>query len=144
MHKPSDPNCIFCRIIAGEIPAAVVLDTDSVLAFLDIAPVASGHLLVVPKAHHATMAQTPPEVLAALGAELPRLARAVQEATRASGLNIVQNNGRSAGQEVDHLHFHLIPRDPGDQFRVYWPRSKYDGDAAEQIRTKIADLLSGG
>lgn len=138
-----DPGCIFCRIIRGEIPAAVVLQTDSVIAFLDIAPVAPGHLLLVPRQHYATLADAPPEVARALASELPRLARALQSATGAPGLGVVQNNGRVAGQEVDHLHFHLIPRREGDQLRVHWPRSNYQGDAAEQMRAKIANLVSG-
>lgn len=138
---PSDPDCIFCKIVTGTIPAAKVLETDSVLAFLDIAPVASGHLLVISKDHYATLAETPPEVIAGIAAQLPRLAAAVQTATDSPGLNVVQNNGRTAGQEVNHLHLHLIPRRPNDEFRVHWPRSKYEGESMAQMQEKISGAL---
>ena len=138
---PRDPNCIFCKIAAGQIPAAKVLDTDAVVAFLDIAPVAPGHLLVVSKEHYARLAETPPHVVAALAAELPRLTRAVLAATAAPALNVLQNNGREAGQVVDHIHFHLIPRRPGDEFRYHWPRNPYGEGAIEQMRASIAKAL---
>src|SRR5437867_557134 len=105
-----DPHCIFCKIIAGEIPATKVLETPVAVGFLDISPVAPGHTLLITKDHFPTLADTPPEVVGGLAAELPRLARAVLAATGGSGINLVQNNGRAAGQVVDHVHFHLIPR----------------------------------
>ena len=134
----TDPNCIFCKIVAGQIPSAKVLETDSAVAFLDINPVAPGHLLLVPKEHSKTLADTSPQVLAALAAELPRLARSVLAVTGAPGLNLLQNNGREAGQVVNHVHFHLIPRKPGDPFRVHWPAGKYDGNSLEEMRSRIA------
>ena len=138
---PHDPNCIFCKIVAGQIPAAKVLETPLALSFLDIGPVAPGHTLLVPKEHFPTLPDTPPDVASALAAELPRLARAVLAATGAPALNVVLNNGREAGQVVDHVHFHLVPRSPGDTFRVHWPRGKYQTDAMEQMRIRIASGL---
>ena len=135
---PTDPDCIFCKIVAGQIPAAKVLETASAIAFLDIAPVAPGHLLLVAKDHHRTLADTPPALASALAAELPRLVRAVLAATGSTALNIVQNNGREAGQVVDHIHFHLIPRSSGDSFKFQWPHGKYEGDAMQQMRDRIA------
>ena len=133
-----DPNCIFCKIVAGQIPSAKVLETDSAIAFLDINPVAPGHVLLVPKEHSTTLVHTAPAVLAAIAGELPRLARAVLTATGAPGLNLLQNNGREAGQVVNHIHFHLIPRKPGDPFRVHWPAGKYEGTALEEMRSRVA------
>jgi histidine triad (HIT) family protein len=133
-----DPSCIFCKIVAGQIPCAKILETDSAIAFLDINPVAPGHLLLVPKEHSATLTDTSPQVLAAIAGELPRLARAVLAATGAQGLNLLQNNGRDAGQVVNHVHFHLIPRKPGEPFRVHWPAGKYEGNALEEMRSLIA------
>jgi len=133
-----NPNCIFCKIVAGQIPSAKVLETESAIAFLDINPVAPGHVLLVPKEHSTTLVDTTPLVLAAIAAELPRLARAVLAATGAPGLNVLQNNGREAGQVVNHVHFHLIPRKPGDPFRVHWPAGKYEGSALEEMRSRIA------
>jgi histidine triad (HIT) family protein len=138
---PHDPNCIFCKIVAGQIPAAKVLETDSAIAFLDIAPVAPGHTLLAPKEHFATLAETPPALAAALGSELPRLVRAVLAGTGAAALNVVQNNGRDAGQLVPHVHFHLVPRTPGDAFNVHWPHGKYEGTAQEDMRSRIAAAL---
>lgn len=136
-----DPNCIFCKIVAGEIPSTKVLETNSAIAFLDIAPVAPGHTLLVPKDHFATMLDAPPDLIAAVAAELPRLARAVKAATHAAGLNILQNNGREAGQVVGHVHFHLIPRSAADGFRFNWPHGNYEGDAAERMRASIVTNL---
>lgn len=135
---PQNPDCIFCKIVAGQIPAAKILETDSAIAFLDIAPVAPGHTLLVAKEHHATLADTPPDLAAKLAAELPRLVRAVLVATGASGLNVVQNNGRDAGQVVAHVHFHFIPRSPGDGLRLHWPQGKYEGGAMDEMRSRIA------
>jgi histidine triad (HIT) family protein len=134
----ADPDCIFCKIVAGQIPSAKVLETDSAVAFLDINPVAPGHLLLVPKEHSTTLVDTSSAVLSAVVAYLPRLARAVLAATGAPALNVVQNNGREAGQVVNHLHFHLIPRKPGDEFRLHWPHGKYDGNALEEMRSRMA------
>jgi histidine triad (HIT) family protein len=137
----SDPNCIFCKIVAGQIPSAKVLETDSAVAFLDINPVAPGHVLLVPKEHSANLVDTSPAVLSTVVADLPRLARAVLAATGATALNVVQNNGREAGQVVNHIHFHLIPRKPSDAFRVHWPQGKYEGNALEEMRSRIASAV---
>jgi histidine triad (HIT) family protein len=138
---PSDPSCIFCKIVAGQIPSAKVLETDAVLAFLDIAPIAPGHTLAVPKEHFATLADTSAGAAAALAAELPGLVRAVLAATGAPAINVVQNNGREAGQVVGHVHFHLIPRSAGDGIRIPWPQGRYEGDAMEKMRSRIAAAL---
>jgi histidine triad (HIT) family protein len=137
----NDPNCIFCRIIAGQIPAAKVLETSSVVAFLDINPVEPGHVLLVPTDHFSTITESSADSIAAAAAQLPRLASAVMRATGASGLNILQNNGRDAGQLIDHVHFHLIPRRAGDAFRIPWPKGKYEGAALDEMRNRIREAL---
>lgn len=137
----SDATCIFCKIAAGQIPAAKVLDSDRVIAFLDIAPVAPGHLLVVPREHYATLETVPADLLAAVARELPRLSRVLLETTGASGLNVILNNGRAAGQVVDHLHFHLVPRTGGDRFHIEWSRGKSDPAALADMRDRIARAL---
>jgi histidine triad (HIT) family protein len=136
-----DPNCIFCKIVAGQILSARVLETDSAIAFLDIAPVAPGHVLLAPKDHYERLDQMPPEAASELAGHLPRLARAVLAATGDRALNVVLNNGPEAGQLVDHLHFHLIPRRPGDEFHMHWPHGKYAGNELEQVRERIARCL---
>ena len=137
----SDPNCIFCKIVSGQIPSAKVLETDLAVAFLDINPVAPGHVLLLPKDHSVTLMDTSPQSIAAVATELPRLARAVLAATGASALNVLQNNGREAGQVVGHVHFHLIPRKSGDEFRVHWPHGKYEGSVMQDLQARIAAAI---
>jgi len=136
-QHPHDPACLFCKIIRGEIPSARVLETDDVLAFLDINPVIQGHLLLVPKAHHATLAELPDDLAAEAGRLVPRLARAVRAATGADGLNLIVNNGRAAGQTVDHGHWHFIPRFENDPVDWPWPHDHYSGDGLDQMRSRI-------
>ncbi len=133
----SDPECIFCKIAGGEIPSARVLETDHAVAFLDINPVNKGHVLLVPRAHHATLAELPDEVAAATASLLPRLCRAILAATAGDGLNVVVNNGRVAGQTVDHGHWHLIPRFVGDPVNWPWPHDAYSGDELDRMQAGI-------
>src|SRR4051812_11777238 len=102
-----DPNCPFCRIIGGQLPAARVLETDHAVAFLDLHPVNFGHVLLVPRAHHATLVELPDADAAATALLLPRLCRAIMAVTGTDGFNVIINNGRIAGQTVDHGHWHL-------------------------------------
>jgi histidine triad (HIT) family protein len=110
----SDSECIFCKIVAGEMPSHKVYEDEHLLAFMDIAPTSPGHTLVIPKAHHRDLLSTPPEVLAHIATVLPRVAKAAVEATGAEGFNILQSNERCAGQVVFHIHFHVVPRRGGD------------------------------
>jgi histidine triad (HIT) family protein len=135
--KPSDPHCIFCKIVRGEIPSARLIETDEVIAFLDINPVIHGHTLLVPKAHHPILGDLPDALSGAVGSLLPRLCRAVAAATGAPGLNIIVNNGRTAGQTIDHCHWHIIPRFDNDVVNWPWPHSVYVGDELGQMRFRI-------
>ncbi len=138
MSQPSDhANCLFCKIVHGSIPSAKVLETDQVLAFLDINPVNRGHVLVVPKAHHASLADLPDDLAAETARLVPRLARAIQAATGADGLNLIINNGQAAGQTVFHGHWHLIPRFLDDPINWPWPHAEYSGDDLNQMRFRI-------
>lgn len=139
MNSPSD--CIFCKIIAGEIPAATVLEEDAVVAFLDVNPVTPGHLLLVPTSHDTNLFDASNEVVAQMGTVLPRLARALRNATGAPALNVVINAGGEAGQVVDHLHFHLIPRRADDAFQMHWPKTSYAEGEQEALRQRITAAL---
>ena len=114
MSAPSDPDCIFCQIIAGEIPSRTVYEDDDVLAFLDVNPLAPGHTLVIPKGHYETLGDTPEDAGRSVFAALHRLAPTVEDAVDADASNVAFNNGEAAGQEVPHLHGHIIPRFEGD------------------------------
>lgn len=137
-----DPACIFCKIVRGEIPSARVLETDSCLAFLDINPVNLGHLLLIPKDHHATLADLPPDTAATLGRELPALARAVLKVTGAPAFNVVVNNGAPAGQVVDHVHYHVIPRFPNDAVRWPWPHVAYPDGGMAALKDALTAALA--
>ena len=135
-------NCIFCKIIAGDIPSSKVYEDEDVLAFLDIMPISKGHTLVVPKAHSEDLARTEAEIMERLGPALKTVSAAVAAATGAAGVNLVLADGEAAGQEVEHLHFHIIPRHVGDGIRFDTNRGKYGAGEMEQFRKNIADAFS--
>ena len=135
-------DCIFCKIIKGEIPSHKVYEDDQVLAFLDIGPLSEGHCLVVPKEHHDRLDDCPPEVAANVAAKIGAIAKAILAATGAAGYNILNNNGRCAGQLVGHVHFHIIPRRTGDALFTQWPSKPYPQGRAEELTQKITQLLT--
>lgn len=112
--RPADPECVFCAIVDGEIPGRIVAETEDALAFLDANPLARGHTLVVPKGHYETFDDAPPETLGAVFDLLGGLTPAVERAVGADASNVGFNNGAVSGQEVPHLHGHIIPRFKGD------------------------------
>lgn len=133
-------NCIFCKIIKGEIPCAMVYEDDKVLAFLDIEPINEGHVLVVPKRHHESLFELPEEFLGAGLSAIKKIAGAVQKAMDADGINIGMNNGRAAGQAVFHAHFHIIPRFENDGLK-HWKRKSYQEGEIEATARRIKDNL---
>lgn len=137
-----DPGCIFCKIVRDEIPSARVLETDEAVAFLDINPVNPGHVLLIPREHHANVAALPDALAGSLASVLPRLARAVLAATGAEGLNVISNHGEVAGQTIHHVHWHIIPRHSGDPVRWPWPHQPYAGDDLEAMRAAMTAALS--
>ena len=114
------PTTIFDRILDGEIPCHTVYENDSVLAFLDINPLAPGHTLVIPRERKPFLHELSEPAAAAIGTVLPRIARAVMEATGATAYNILQNNGAAAHQAVFHVHFHIIPRIGSQGLGIGW------------------------
>ena len=145
MSENASRDCVFCRIVRGEIPCAKVYESDPVLAFLDIAPVSRGHTLVIPKGHYENLLSTPAEVLAELARHLPIVAGAVVKATGAEGFHLMQLNGGCAGQVVMHLHFHIIPRSGGDNVPLHLPKGRAyaEGEMAKLAAT-VAGLLNKG
>ena len=107
-------DCIFCKIINGEIPAKIVYEDETSIAFLDIAPCAEGHTVVIPKKHYSKFTDMNENDAGNLFASVKKIASAVEKATDADGSNIGLNNGKAAGQEVPHVHIHIIPRKAGD------------------------------
>lgn len=135
-------DCIFCKIIDGQIPAAKVFENQNVVAFLDIGPVSEGHILVVHKQHTPSVSETSPTVLKEIAEVLPKLTSAVEKAMNADGYNLICNNGVAAGQIVEHLHFHIIPRQTDDKVFNRWPSFEYPQGRAEEILQKIVQNLS--
>ncbi|GJM25303.1 MAG: hydrolase [Phycisphaerae bacterium] len=143
MSNEVNADCVFCKIVAGEIPCHQIFSNDVVLAFLDIGPVSAGHVLLIPKRHCDSIVDLPSDVASAIGETLPRLARAVIDTVSADGLNVLQNNGECAGQVVNHAHFHLIPRTKDDGLGYRWRSGEYRAGEAEQLCGKISGSLAG-
>ena len=137
------PDSIFTKIIKGEIPSHRIYEDDRVFAFLDINPLSPGHTLVVPKEQVETLDQLSDDSAAAIGRCLPRLARAIMQATGAHAYNILQNNGPLAGQEVMHVHFHIIPRQSEDVgLGRVWVTRDFDHAEGAALAEKIAGAIS--
>lgn len=129
-------ECIFCQIVKGTIPCAKVYEDERVISFLDINPISAGHTLVLPKEHYATLFEISKEDLQACTGAAQKIAKAVLSASNASGLNLLQNNYRAAGQAVDHIHLHLIPRFTGDNLHL-WPGKYCPPAALEAMLARI-------
>ncbi|MBI2030977.1 HIT family protein [Candidatus Kaiserbacteria bacterium] len=130
-------NCLFCKIVRGEIPIFKVYEDDATLAFLDIHPVAPGHTLVVPKTHATNIFDISSESWAAVAEITRKVAIAIERALEADGVNLMMNNREHAGQIIEHPHVHLIPRFKGDGLKL-WPHGVYIESEAETVRAKIA------
>jgi len=136
-------SCIFCRIVAGEIPAEVIASEADGVAFLDVQPLADGHVLVVPRAHVPTIEDLEPAAAVALFQIVRRLAGPVRQALGAAGTTIGINNGEAAGQTIPHLHVHIVPRWPNDgagSVHTIFPRrtTRTLADVAAAIRKASA------
>ncbi|HXB14691.1 MAG TPA: HIT family protein [Solirubrobacteraceae bacterium] len=135
----SDPDCIFCKILAGELPATIVDEDERTIAFMDIAPATRGHALVVPRRHSRDLLDIEDEDLEATILAARRLAGRAHERLGADGVNLLNSCGAAAWQTVFHFHIHVIPRYEGDPLRLPWVPSPGDG---EQI-AEAAQELSG-
>src|SRR5579864_7036458 len=137
----ADPNCVFCKIVAGQLPSFKLLEDAASLAFMDINPANEGHCLVIAKPHHPTLYDVPPDLLTAVSATVLKVAKAVEAVLKPDGLNLVQSNGRGAAQSVPHFHVHVLPRRLGDELKVNWELKSGDRDRiaviAERIRAHL-------
>ena len=133
-------NCIFCKIIKGDIPAAKVYEDDHSFAFLDIKPVNPGHTLVIPKKHFENVHVMPDDLVGNVSIAAKKVADALLK-VGAKGVNIKMNNGVAAGQDVFHAHVHVMPRYGNDSF-THWVGKEYDGNERELVAEKIRSNLS--
>lgn len=142
------PDCLFCRIAAGETPARTVLETDELVAFLDHRPVFKGHVLLVPREHVATFTDLPDQLRDPFFAAGQQIAAAVVQGLGAQGSFVAMNN--TVSQSVPHLHLHVVPRTKGDGLRgFFWPRTKYSSEEemveyADRLATALAGAPTGG
>lgn len=129
-------DCIFCKIIKGEIPCYKVYEDDDVIAFLDINPVSLGHVLVMPKEHFVNFEDVSEKALIATIKVVKLLGQNLKDKLGIVGYNVYENNDPVSGQIIPHLHFHIIPRHEGDQLGL-WPQGKYEAGQAEEVLNKI-------
>jgi histidine triad (HIT) family protein len=134
------PDCIFCKIVRGELPSFKVYEDETTLAFLDIRPVNAGHTLVVPKAHAHNIFDIAAQDWLAVSDVVRTLAIAIEKGVNADGVNIAMNNREHAGQVVDHPHVHIIPRFKGDGLKLM-PQRQYEPQEAETTLAKIRAAL---
>ncbi len=137
----TDPDCIFCKIVAGEVPCFKLFEDEDTLAFMDINPVHDGHCLIIPKAHYLTIFDITPEAFAAAARTAIRLAKAVNAAVKPDGLNLIQANGPGAGQSVGHFHLHVFPRRTNDVVAINWEPKPGDRARIAEIAERIRGCL---
>jgi len=137
----SADDCLFCKMVAGQIPVTKIYEDEIVLSFLDIGPISDGHALVIPKQHFEKLHDCPAELLGRVFSCLGKIAGAVATTVNSDGYNLLCNNGRAAGQLIEHLHFHIIPRNTGDRLFSRWPSYKYEAGEIEEIAGAIRENL---
>ena len=135
-----DPNCLFCKIVAGELPATIIAEDERTVGFMDINPATRGHALVVPRVHSADLHEIAQDDLAAVAEAAQRLAGRVRDALGADGVNLLNSCGPAAWQTVFHFHIHVIPRYRDDPLRLPWVPGPGDADEI----AAAGELLRGG
>lgn len=135
-------DCIFCKILAGEIPSTTVYEDDSFKAILDVNPAARGHVIILPKIHAANLYELPDEVASKIMVVAKKIVIALKETYHCDGINVLQNNGEASGQTVFHLHVHVIPRFAGDTdtINIGWKPGETPEDlaaVAEEIKANL-------
>ena len=133
-----DQNCIFCKIAAGEIPSATLYEDDDFRVILDIEPASKGHALILPKEHYANLYELDDELAAKVLVLAKKMVTKLTDIVGCDGYNVVQNNGKAAGQTVFHFHMHLIPRYENDDVKIGWKPGKLTDEVKQEILEKIA------
>ena len=136
-------QCIFCRLVAGEIPAAKVYEDALTIAFMDIGQVNPGHVLVATKRHAATLLDISPEEAAAVMQTAQRVAQAVRAAFDPPGLTLLQANGREGDQTVFHFHLHVVPRHAQDGIALTWPRKEPPAEVLQGYAERLREAMAG-
>ena len=134
-----DDNCIFCKIINGDIPSYTVYEDDDFKCILDVGPAAKGHTLILPKNHYANVMELPEETTAKAFTLAKKLAAHIQTSLNADGVNILQNNNEAAGQTVFHFHIHVIPRydTPENKSIITWKQNSFPAEEMQEVLEKL-------
>ena len=137
-----DRNCIFCNIASHEISADIVYDDELIIAFMDIAPINPGHILVIPKEHYVSTASIPENIAGRMFFVASRLAVACKRVLETDGYNLHLSDGYCAGQDVPHSHIHVVPRTVDDNFNWNWRKLEINKNEQEAIALKIKEKLT--
>ena len=135
----SSQDCIFCKIVRGEAPSRKIHEDSDVIAFLDINPASIGHTLIIPKKHFENIYDIEPASLEKVIVAAKAISERAKAKLGAEGVNVLQSNGRHAGQLVDHLHVHVIPRYTNDNIMIRFPRAQLTDEDMKQIQDKLKD-----
>ncbi|MFW6014587.1 MAG: HIT family protein [Nanoarchaeota archaeon] len=135
-------DCIFCKIVNGQMPCEKIYEDENILAFMDISPANKGHALIIPKEHYETILELPQDLMEKVAAGTKKVAEGVVKASGVEGFNVLVNNKKVAGQLVPHVHFHVIPRFEDDGIDMTFTHKKYGdgeiGEYAQKIKEKLA------
>ena len=133
-----DENCIFCKILNGDIPSRTIFEDEAFQVIMDVEPATKGHCLILPKNHYANLFEMPDEVAAKVLPIAKKVAAHLKDTLQWDGINLVQNNGEAAGQTVHHFHMHVIPRYEGGNTKdVTWSHSEFRAEELDAIRDQI-------
>ena len=133
-------ECLFCKIVKGELPSSKLYEDGDTLAFLDLFPVNKGHSLVISKEHYENIFDVPANILSKVSSVMKDVADAVKKGVNADGISIAQSNGKDAGQVVPHIHFHVMPRFKDDGLKL-WPQGKYEEGEMDKFKEDISKFL---
>ena len=134
-------DCIFCKIIKREIPCNKIYEDKDIFAFLDNNPVNKGHTLIIPKKHFENIYETPDKIISKMIIGAKKLSIIIKKTMKSDGINVYMNNGRAAGQQVEHAHIHVIPRLEKDGFTYWKNKKKYSDEEMSEIKNKINSIL---
>ena len=136
-----DESCIFCKIVRKQAPASIIYEDESIMVFLDIRPLNLGHALVIPKAHFVDIFDIPANELGNVHKTAKKVSSAIKKATNADGISIIQQNGKAAGQDIFHLHVHVIPRFVGQKMPHFSDLKEIERSKLEDMAKKMRKLL---
>jgi histidine triad (HIT) family protein len=136
-----DEFCIFCKIVQKQATSSIIYEDEAVMVFLDIRPLNLGHTLIIPKTHYVDIFDIPPELLSRIYRVSKQIALVVKKATNADGISIIQQNGKAAGQDIFHLHVHVIPRFEGQKLQSFSELREVDRASLDEMAEKIKQQL---